>query len=278
MMPKKPASVCRVLSDRPSASSTASRPKRVVNLMCWCLHPLGRGCAATSRPPPTPCSVALGALRVAGRRWFRRVGSGFFALLEFSRVNGRSSLPLLSPSSRDLGEIVQMHRSQQSRRAPPTAHAPRHMPLLGVIDGSHVSRILREFWRSPARYVGVYGPNSSWRKLCVPQVDDTGNGDQPTSSDASDQVKSSANAGLTEEPRRMSMLRMQLCWPLANATMLKSRPCRARRVLPKQCLDAPSIFGDWIGQHYSRGRTTLTSSFVLVAVDSKRLSVKLGAI
>ena len=111
--------------------------------------------ATRRRPPPTPCSVAFGALRVAGRRWFRRVGSGSFALLELSRVNGRSSWPLLSPYSRDLAEVVQMHQSQQSRRAPPAAHAPRHMPLLGVIDGSHVSRILRELWRSPAALLGA---------------------------------------------------------------------------------------------------------------------------
>ena len=49
-------------------------------ILWCCLHPLGRGSAATSRPPPTPCSVASGALRVAGRRWFRRVVSGSFAL------------------------------------------------------------------------------------------------------------------------------------------------------------------------------------------------------
>ena len=75
-------------------------------------------------------------------------------MLKFSRVNGRSSLPLRLPSSRDLADVVQVHRSQQSRRAPPAAHAPRHMPLRCVSDGAHVSRILRELWRSPAALLG----------------------------------------------------------------------------------------------------------------------------
>ena len=35
---------------------------------------------AGGRPPPKPCSVAFGALRVAGRRWLRRVSSRAFAL------------------------------------------------------------------------------------------------------------------------------------------------------------------------------------------------------
>ena len=42
------------------------------------------------------------------------------------------------------------------------------------------------------RYVGVFGPNSSWRKLCVPQGVRTGLADQSTAPDASEQANASA--------------------------------------------------------------------------------------
>ena len=51
--------------------------------------------------------------------------------------------------------LLAFTQSQQSRRAPPTAHAPRHMPSNVVSDGSHVSRILRELGRSPATLLGT---------------------------------------------------------------------------------------------------------------------------
>ena len=92
--------------------------------------------AARRRPPPNPCSVASGALRVDGRRWFRRVGSESFALLDLSSVNGRS---LLRHCHCDFvctrRPLLAFTRSQQSRRAPPTAHAPRQLALCIVIDG-----------------------------------------------------------------------------------------------------------------------------------------------
>jgi hypothetical protein len=47
------------------------------------------------------------------------------------------------------------------------------------------------------RYVGVFGPNSSWRKLCVPLAVDTGH--QSASSDAPERANSSTGEGFLGE-------------------------------------------------------------------------------
>jgi very-short-patch-repair endonuclease len=112
--------------------------------------------AARRRPPPTPCSVAFGALRVAGRRWFRRGDSGAFALARVEISQLTITLPLVPKPSRALGvKLLAFIQSQQSRRATPTAHAPRHTPSRFVIADSRVSRILRELGRSPATLLGT---------------------------------------------------------------------------------------------------------------------------
>ena len=85
--------------------------------------------AVRRRPPPTPCSVAFGALRVAGRRWLRRGDSRAIALAR----GARRQLTNASPSHRrplcvvDV-KLIAFTQSQQSCRAPPSAHAPRYMP------------------------------------------------------------------------------------------------------------------------------------------------------
>jgi hypothetical protein len=78
--------------------------------------------------------------------------------------------------------------------------------------------------------------------------------------------------GSLERLRPTSRVRMQLCCPtrmLASLTMFNGWVCLAPKPIRHECLDAPSIRGDWIGQHYSRGPTTLTLWFVPVEEDSR---------
>ena len=112
------------------------------------------------------------------------------------------------------------------------------------------------------RYFGVFGPNSSWRKLCVPQAVDTGLAINRRRQTRLSKRNHPQAKGSLERLRRTSRVRMQPCYPSrmpASLTMLNRWACPVRMPLRHECLDAPSICGDWIGQHCSRGRTTLTS-------------------